>query len=379
MPDSIHSTLSPSSAAIWLKCPPAALLNAKLPQEESEYAKEGTEAHALAEYKLKKLLGIKADDPRSSFSYLTDEMEAHTTDYASFVYEKIKALKECGKNPHVMIEQRLEFSAYVPEGFGYADAVIISDDEIEIIDLKYGAGVLVDAEMNPQFLIYALGALELASALYDVKKVSLTAFQPRKENISEFSISKEDLLKWAEEVLVPSAKLASSGGGDFNAGEHCRFCRSRFTCRKRTEYCLIAARYDFSPPAKLTDAEIASLLLILPSIEAWVSDIKEHALKCALSGTEYEGFKVVLSRSSRKYTDEEEVIKVAQKEGFDPIEKTLLSVSKLEKLMGKEKFESALSDLIIKVPGKPTLAPISDKRKSIKQNAKSDFNENVNC
>lgn len=243
MPDSIHSTLSPSSAAIWLKCPPSALLNAKLPQEESEYAKEGTEAHALAEYKLKKLLGIKADDPRSSFSYLTDEMEAHTADYASFVYEKIKALKECGQNPHVMIEQRLEFSAYVPEGFGYADAVIISDDEIEIIDLKYGAGVMVDAEMNPQFLIYALGALELASALYDVKKVTLTAFQPRKENISEFSISKEDLLKWAEEVLVPSAKLVSSGGGDFSAGEHCRFCRSRFTCRKRTEYCLIAAHY----------------------------------------------------------------------------------------------------------------------------------------
>ena len=178
---------------------------------------------------------------------------------------------------------------------------------------------------------------------------------------------------------MPSAKLASSGGGDFNAGEHCRFCRSRFTCRKRTEYCLIAARYDFSPPAKLTDAEIASILPLLPSIEAWVSDIKEHALKCALSGTEYEGFKVVLSRSSRKYTDEEEVIKVAQKEGFDPIEKTLLSVSKLEKLMGKEKFESALSGLVIKVPGKPTLAPNSDKRKSIKQNAKSDFNENVSC
>lgn len=288
-----HAILSASSSHRWLECPPSAKLCAELPDTSSEYAQEGTDAHALCEHRLKALLGRETTDPTENLTYYNEEMEHCAVEYATYAYEQVEKAKLACNDPIVLIEQKLDFSRWVPEGFGTGDCVIVADGTLSVIDFKYGKGVEVLAENNPQMMLYALGALELFDGIYDISTVSMTIFQPRRDNISEYTIPKEELLRWANEVLAPTAQLAIKGEGDFKAGEHCRFCKVRATCRKLAEYNLALARYDFEPPATLDNIEIAAILAKADELVSWVTDVKEYALRQALSGISYDGFKVV--------------------------------------------------------------------------------------
>ena len=288
--------------------------------------------------------------------------------------EQLTEAKTHCKDPQVLVEQRLDFSKWVPEGFGTGDCLIVADDVLHIIDFKYGLGVLVEAEDNPQMMCYALGALDIYDGIYDITSVKMTIFQPRRENVSTFTIKKEDLLKWADEFLKPTAELAFNGEGEFKAGDHCTFCKAKATCRKRAEYNLELAKYDFEMPASLSETEIAAILPKIDDLTAWAADIKEYALQQALSGTEYPGFKVVEGRANRKYTDEEAVAFVVKDNGYDPYEKKLLGITAMTSLLGKKKFEELLGALITKPQGKPTLVPASDKRPAL-NTAKDDFSE----
>jgi hypothetical protein len=283
MPDSNHAVLSPSSSHIWLNCPPAARLAAKFQDKETPYAAQGTEAHALAEHKLKTALGWDTEDPHPGMEFLDEEMEECTDDYVSFIQEKMaKAEAEHGK-PAVFIEQKVDYSRWVPDGFGYADCIIVSESEVSVVDLKFGSGVMVDADHNSQFMLYALGTVDLLDFLYDIKSITVTAFQPRMKNISTFSISKTELLDWADKTLKPTASLAWDGKGDFKAGAHCRFCKAKACCRKRAEMNLELAKYDFAPPEELTPLEIAAILGKADELSSWVKDISQFALEKALA------------------------------------------------------------------------------------------------
>ena len=373
-----HALLSASSAHRWIECPPSARICAEIIEKEGEgssvFAEEGTDAHALCEYKLRKLLGEDVKDPTEDLNYYNQEMEECANDYASFVMEKVNSIKEHCPDPLVLVEQRVDFSRFVPEGFGTADCLIIADGTLEIIDYKHGLGVLVSAVMNPQMFCYALGALELFGNLYDIEKVHLTIFQPRKANISEDEISKEDLLKWADKTLSPAAKLAFEGKGEFAAGAHCQFCKIKQECRKRAEFNLEMAKYDFKMPDRLTNQEISIILGKVDALVAWANDVKDFALAKALDGEKYEGFKVVEGKSMRKYTDPDKVAEIVKAAGKNPYEEKLLGLTDMQKLLGKKKFEELLTEYIYKPQGKPTLAPAEDKRPEF-TSAEFEFNK----
>ena len=368
MPDK-HALLSASSAHRWLACPPSAKLNAAASDIGSEYAAQGTDAHSLCEFKVLKYLGKDVKDPTADLTYFNEEMEECTDSYLQYVTEQVEKAKERCKDPIVLVEQRLDFSKWVPQGFGTGDCVIVSDEVLTVIDFKYGLGVLVQAENNPQMMCYALGALELFDSLYDIKSIEMTIFQPRRDNISTYEISKDELLEWAQTVLSPTAKLAENGEGDFKAGEHCQFCKVKATCRKRAEYNLELAKYDFAMPTTLDNTEIAAILSKADEFISWASDVKEYALQQALNGEEFDGFKVVEGRSTRKYTDETAVADAVTQAGFDPYEHKVLGITAMTKLLGKTKFEKLLGGFIEKPKGKPTLVPITDKRKPINKAA----------
>ena len=227
-----HALLSASSSKRWLNCPPSARLCAEVEDTTSEYAKEGTDAHTLCEYKVKKMLGIKMQDPTNTLYYYNEEMERCAEEYASYILEIIEDAKQYCKDPLVLIEQRLDFSRYVPDGFGTGDCLIIADKTLYIVDFKYGKGVEVDSEDNPQMMCYAVGALELFNNLYDIENVCMVIYQPRIENISVSSMNVTELYNWAENTLKPIAELAYEGKGEFKAGDHCQFCKIKATCRK---------------------------------------------------------------------------------------------------------------------------------------------------
>lgn len=370
-----HALLSASSAHRWLNCPPSAKLSAAYQDTSSEFARQGTDAHSLCEYHLRKALGMSAENPTENLTFYDQEMEECAQGYAAYVMEQVEKAKQICSDPVVLIEQRLDFSRYVKEGFGTGDCVIISDGTLSVIDYKHGVGVLVSAEENPQMMCYALGALELFDGIYDIDTVSMTIYQPRRENVSTCVMTKEQLLEWAETVLVPTAKLAYAGEGEYKAGDHCQFCKAKAVCRKRAEYNLELARYDFEMPATLDTDEIAYILTKADELANWVSDVKEYALQQALSGTDYNGFKVVEGRSNRKYVNEEAVAQAAVDAGFDPYEKKVLGITAMTDLMGKKKFEEVLGGFIHKPSGKPVLVPLSDKRPAM-NTAQDDFKEN---
>lgn len=374
-----HAYLSASASHRWLACPPSAKLCANIPDQASEYAQQGTDCHELCAYLVEKALGREVIDPTENLTYYDAEMQNCAEEYRNYVLEQIEATKEFCKDPQVMIEQRLDFSRWVENGFGTGDCVIVADEVLQIIDYKHGLGVLVSAGDdehggNSQMMCYALGALEVFGDIYDINQIKMTIFQPRRENISTYTISRDDLLKWANEVLAPTAQLAYVGEGEFKAGDHCTFCKVKATCRKRAEYNLELAKYDFEMPATLDDTEIAAILEKVDEMISWGNDIKDYALKQAQSGVHFEGWKVVEGRSNRKYTDEEAVAFKVKDAGFDPYEKKLLGVTAMSALLGKKKFEELLGGLIYKPPGKPALVPESDKRPAM-NTAIEDFNE----
>ena len=371
-----HAILSASSSHRWLHCLPSARLELEFEDTSGTAAEEGTAAHALSEHKLKKALHIRSKRPISEYD--SDEMEECTDAYVDFVMEQVGLAKQSCNDPIILIEKRLDFSCYVPDGFGTGDCLIISDDRLHIIDFKYGMGVLVDAVDNPQMKLYALGALEIYDSLYDINEVSMTIFQPRRENVSTWTVPVEELKCWAEEELKPKAVKAYNGEGEYIPGEWCTFCKAAVRCRARAEEKLKLAQTEFKMPPLLTDNEIEEILFILPDLTKWANEITAYATDAAVNhGKEWNGFKVVEGRSVRKYKDEDAIAEKAVASGFKDIyRKSLIPMTEMQKLMGKTKFEEILGDLIYKLPGKPTLAPNSDKRPAMNvADAKNEFNE----
>lgn len=374
MPPKAHAILSASSSHRWLHCPPSARLCETYEDKGSDYAAEGTDAHSLCEYKLRMALGMEATDPTEHLTWYNEEMLDCANGYASYILELVEAAKETCADPVVLIEQRVDFSRWVEQGFGTSDAIIISDGTLRVVDYKHGLGVLVEADNNPQMMCYALGALELFDAIYDIDTVSMTVYQPRRQNVSTFEMAKDDLYRWADEVLKPTAELAFSGDGNFLCGEWCGFCKAKHECRARAEANLMLAQYDFKLPPLLEDTEIEVILSRADQLVSWVNDIKEYALQQAISGKEWTGFKLVEGRSNRRYTDEAAVTQTVTDAGFDPYERKLLGITAMQKLLGKSRFDELLSAYIEKPQGKPTLVPESDKR-PVMNNAKTDFME----
>ena len=375
MPPKGHAVLSASSSDRWLHCPPSARLCESYEDKGSDYAAEGTDAHALCEYKLRKALGLPAEDPTENLTWFNEEMNDCATGYAAYVLEQVEAAKHVCADPVVLIEQRVDFSRWVEGGFGTADALIIADGTLKICDYKHGLGVLVRAEENPQLMCYALGALELFDKIYDIETVSMTIYQPRRDNVSTFEMLKDDLYRWADEVLKPTAELAFAGDGNFLCGEWCGFCKAKTDCRARAEANLELARYEFKFPPLLTDEDIEDILAKVDELVSWASDIKEYALQQAISGKEWTGWKLVEGRSNRKYVNDSVVADVVEHAGFDPYERKVLGVTAMQKLLGKSRFDELLSPYIEKPQGKPTLVPESDKRPAM-STAAADFKEN---
>lgn len=371
-----HAVLSASGSHRWLNCTPSARLELEFENTTSEAAREGTAAHALCEHKLKKFLKKRSKRPVSDYN--SDEMEECTDAYAEFVMEQYEEAKKSCKDPVLLIEQKLDFSCYVPEGFGTGDCIIISDDKLHIIDFKYGQGIFVEAEHNPQMMLYALGALEIYDALYDIKEVAMTIFQPRRENVSTWTIPIEELKAWAEEELKPKARMAYDGEGEYLPGEWCTFCKAAVKCRARAEEKMKLARLEFKMPPLLTDAEIEEVLNVLPDLTKWANEITAYASEAAIHhGKEWNGFKVVEGRSNRKYRDELLVAEAAREHGYTDIyRQTLIPMTEMQKLMGKSTFEEILGDLIYKPPGKQTLVPNTDKRPAMNvTNAENEFDK----
>ena len=332
-----HAFLSPSSSHRWLNCTPSASLESEFENKTSQAAEEGTAAHAWCEHKLKKAFRRRSKRPVSSYD--SDEMQEHTDAYVDFVLEQLDIAKQNCKGPLVLIEQHVDFSEYVPDGYGTADCVIVSDDKLHIIDFKYGMGVLVDATDNPQMKCY-------------------------------------ELKTWAEEVLKPKAEMAMNGEGEYCPGEWCKFCRAAVRCRARAEEKLKLAQEEFKLPPLLTDSEIEEILKVIPDLTKWANEIMAYATESAVNhGKQWNGFKVVEGRSVRKYTDEDAVAKAAKEAGYKDIyRQSLITLTEMQRLMGKATFEKVLGDLIYKPPGKPTLVPNSDKREAMHiSDAKNEF------
>ena len=368
-----HARLNASSSHRWMMCPPSVKLSEQFEDKPSTYAEEGSFLHELCELKLHRYLGDMAMEAveaqyaeHRDSEFYSDEAESVTDEYVAFCIETIEAVRSSCPDPLIMVEHRLDYSEYVPEGFGTGDLVIVADGVIEVIDFKSGRGVRVDAHRNSQLMLYALGALLEFDPLYDIHHVRMTIVQPRLNNLSSYEMEADELLRWAETEVRPKAQMAYEGKGEFCAGEWCRFCKARYTCRKRSEYHMHMrlAERDFKQPDLLSDEEIADILPVAESLNSWVQDLMAYATQEAVDGKHWPGYKLVAGRTVRKYTSEAEVIKAATEAGYTDIYKTtLLGVGDLEKRLGRKKFSEVLGKYVVKPQGAPTLVPETDPRK----------------
>ena len=359
MPDK-HAFLSPSSSERWFNCTKSAWLCEQFPDLGSVFAAEGTDAHRLCEFLLHDMLGMPDTDPRPGMTYYNQEIEEAAQGYVLFIREKLEAWKAKGALPTVFVEQRVDLRAYIPESMGTSDCVIIADDEIEIIDFKYGMYRVPATSL--QLRIYALGACELFRNLYDFTQVRMTIYQPRLGAVDEASMDVEELYRWAAEELKPRAELAFAGQGNYSVGEWCRNCRARRTCRELAAHQLEIAKYEFTEPPLLSDEEIADVLGRVDDLVSWATGVKEYALQAALDGRRFAGWKLVEGKSVRKFTDDACVAARVEAAGIDPFEKKMLGLTALEKKLGKRDFQNLLADLVVRSQGKPVLVPVSDKR-----------------
>jgi len=368
-----HALLSASSAFRWMICPPSARLEEGFLDKTSEYAAEGTLAHELGEINLRSDLGEINTRTYNSRLKKIKENELFTADMIDYVeiyndtcMEKISAARVITPDAIFYVEHKLDFSEWVPEGFGTGDFVIIADGTMEIVDLKYGKGIPVSAKGNKQMRLYALGAISEFSFLYDIKKVKMTIVQPRLDNISTDEIAADELLKWAKEVLAPTAELAFKGEGEFCAGEHCGFCRAKSVCKARADKNMELAKYEFRTTQTLSEEDIADILGKAEELAKWAKDVQDYALDQALQGVQYEGWKVVEGRANRKYTDTDKVAEIllaneyAENKIYKP--KELQGLTNMEKLVGKKKLITLVGGYIEKPQGKPVLVPEDDKR-----------------
>lgn len=386
---SAHAVLSPSGAHRWLNCTPSARLEQQFPDRAGRVADEGTLAHSLGElilrFKLKKLVkaAYQKELKKIEASELYEPaMYEHADAYSVFVLERYAEAITRTKDAVIFLEHLLNLTEYVREGFGTGDCIIIADGVMEIIDLKYGKGVLVTAERNKQMMLYALGALRDFDFLYDVTSIRMTIFQPRIDNFSSWEISVEELREWAENDLKPKAALAFDGEGEFNPGTHCQFCKAKAVCKAFAEMNLEIAQHEFKSPELLTDAEIVDILDRADVFTSWIKAVEEYALEEAINGKKWPGLKLVEGRSNRTYSDESLVATKLLEEGYaEEIiykKRTVNGITELTKQLGKVKFDTLLSGLLIKPPGKPTLAPESDKRPEFSSvdSAVKDFSDN---
>lgn len=362
-----HALLSPSSSSRWTVCTVSAREETAFPDRSGEAAKEGTVAHELGEALLRQYKGeFMADQLKAiqSSSYYSPEMQRHAEDYMGFVLERYHESLAIDSFSLLTLETRLDLREYIPEGFGTSDSNVVGGNVLDVIDLKYGKGVLVDATENKQMMIYGLGALKEHELFYEIDRVRMTIFQPRLDNYSTFEMSADELREWGEKVLKPKAKMAFKGEGEAVAGKHCQFCKAKGPCRALAEYNLDLVKHDFKAGRLLSNAEVAKILHKADLLSTWVKAIKEYALIASLEGTRFDGWKVVEGRSTRKVFNAEalaaKVLEMGYAEG-DVYTKSLVALSELEKLLGKENMVN-LSDYIVKPPGAPTLVLETDKR-----------------
>ena len=372
-----HALLSASGAHRWLLCPPSAKLEEQFPDTASDTAEEGTLAHELAELKVRNYFN-PGEVSKRKLTYAInklkkdrlwqDEMLTHTDTYLDYIREVSVKLPS---QPSVEIEKHLDLSAYIPGGFGTADFIMLQGEDLYVMDFKYGKGVPVFAEENPQMLLYALGAFEAYKILYSIKQIHLAIIQPRLDSISEWDCSLDELLKFGIHVKERAA-LAIEGAGKFCPGEkQCRFCRAKAVCRARAEE---NVRLAFSPdkgklPPLITNAEVGNYLLQGEDVAKWLSDLKDYALKECLAGKEIPGWKAVEGRGQRDWTDMDAAFERLTKSGLTEEvmlwEKKPLTLAQVEKLVGKKDFQDAVGEFVVKHPGKPALVKESDRREAI--------------
>lgn len=361
-----HALLSASGANRWIHCTPSALIETRYEDTSSDAADQGTAAHELAEHKLHQLLGEPSTRPISGWH--DEEMEDHTDTYADHVMAELARTKEGSPAAFLSIEERLDFSHIVPDGFGTGDAVIVGDDTMTIVDLKYGKGVQVSAENNPQMRLYALGALARYGMIYDIRCVRMVIFQPRLNNVSVEEIDVDELTTWAREVVEPAAQLAAAGQGELTPGDWCTFCKHSAQCPalQKQYFDIIPTNPAGAPeapdPDTLTDEQIATIVAHSGELKKWLGKVEKHALDQANQGKKYDGLKLVEGRSVRRYTDTDAVAQAVQDAGHDPYQRKLLGLTEMTKMLGKKQFDSLLGGFIEKPEGKPTLVPVSDKR-----------------
>lgn len=369
-----HALLSASGAHRWLHCTGSPLLEKDFPDSTSVYAQEGTLAHELCELKLmaytgeitkRKLTSMKNKLMKSEL--WQPEMESTSEAYLDYIKDITMSYTV---KPVILTEKRVDFSRYVPEGFGTADCLILAGDTLHVVDYKHGKGVVVDANHNPQMMLYALGAMSELSLLYRFKFVHMTIVQPRVNNLSEFTMTADELTEWGESVVKPKAEAAMSGKGEFEAGDWCRFCRAKQQCKTRYEsndslYSELSAQHD---PRLITLTELGDYLKRGKDMAAWLEDMKEYALSESLAGADVPGWKAVEGRGSRAFTDTDEAVDTLIKNGIDEsvlYERRVLTLAQMEKAVGKKAFGDLVGDLVVKNPGKPTLVEESDKRPRI--------------
>lgn len=384
-----HALLSASGASRWLGCTPSARLEEEYGEDKpSPYAEEGTLAHELAEAIIRRDILMESDshafdmelDRITENEKFDPEMLDIVPIYTGYVSDEFAASKASTPDAVLLIEQRVDLTQWIPEAFGSCDAVIIADGVLKVIDLKYGKGVPVSALANKQLMLYGLGAYNRYSIMYDIHTVELHIVQPRIDNISTWSLSVEELLKWAEDEVKPKAKMAFNGEGELQAGDWCKFCKVKARCRALYQKTVEVAKMDFQEPPLLTDDEMAAVLASAPAIQEWLNSVLDYATDEAVTkGKIWPGFKLVEGRSQRKWTDEEEVVQTLIANGYSEDEMynmKLKGISEIEKLVGKKNFSSVLGGLVVKPQGKPTLVPESDKRPSIgAEDAINDFKE----
>lgn len=379
-----HALLSPSAAHRWIHCTPSVRLEEGVRDEGSDFAAEGTLAHAIASRKILETLGRPHDEQDREIEelrerYYSEEMEGYTDTYRSIVLEKFNDAKTRSKDARLLVEVRLDFGAFLPDAFGTADAVIIADDLMEVIDFKYGKGVKVDADHNPQMMIYALGALDEFLLDYDIKRVRMTIVQPRIDNLSECGMMVGELTAWRAVTLKPAAEKAFAGVGDQVPGEWCQFCKVRATCSAIAEKARQICNEDFREARLISDEDIPELLPLVPVLKGWLEDFASHALQRALDGATIKGYKLVEGRSVRQVTDQDALLGALLVKGYqrdDLLKKPeLKAIGELEKLVGKKAFAEIGKPWLVKPQGKPTLAEESDKRPvwKPKESASEDF------
>ena len=374
-----HALLGPSSASRWMACPPSVRLCEQFEDVESEYAKEGSLAHEIAELKVRKLIdpGLTSRKFTSAMKKLKEkelyqeEMQGYTDEYVEFIQEQMYSYET---TPHISVEQKVDFSQYVPGGFGTADCILISNDTLQVIDFKYGKGVPVDAENNAQLLLYALGAYLAYEMIFPIGHIKMSIVQPRLNNICTWECSLDYLLAFAKKAQE-KAVMALKGEGDFNCGEHCKFCKAKATCKVRANANLELAKYEFKSVDLLTLEEIGEILQKAHDLDTWVKEIEKYALAESLKGNNVPGWKAVNGKGSRSFKNTDDAIKVLKENGIAEellYERKYLTLAQMEKVIGKKDFNNLVGNLIVMNVGKPTLVEASDKREAITNKIKAE-------